>query len=60
MRLAIAVVALLFIGGMGFATMYVLLTEGPDLLTLIGLLVVAVLSLGVFGALTEPPQRRKR
>jgi hypothetical protein len=60
MRLAIAVVALVFIGGMAFATMYVLLTEGPDLLTLIGLLVVAVLSLGVFGALTEPPQRRKR
>jgi hypothetical protein len=60
MRLAITVVALLFIGGMAFATMYVLLTEGPDLLTLIGLLVVAVLSLGVFGALTEPPQRRKR
>ena len=60
MRLAIAVVALVFIGGMAFATMYVLLTEGPDLLTLIGLLVVAVLSFGVFGALTEPPQRRKR
>jgi hypothetical protein len=60
MRLAITVVALVFIGGMAFATMYVLLTEGPDLLTLIGLLVVAVLSLGVFGALTEPPQRRKR
>ena len=60
MRLAIALVAVVFIGGMAFATMYVLLTEGPDLLTLIGLLVVAVLSLGVFGALTEPPQRRKR
>ena len=60
MRLAIAVVALVFIGGMAFATMYVLLTEGPDVLTLVGLLVVAVLSLGVFGALTEPPQRRKR
>ena len=60
MRLAIALVAVVFIAGMAFATMYVLLTEGPDLLTLIGLLVVAVLSLGVFGALTEPPQRRKR
>ena len=60
MRIAITVVALVFIGGMAFATMYVLLTEGPDLLTLIGLLVVAVLSLGVFGALTEPPQRRRR
>ena len=31
------------------------------MLTLIGLLVVGVLSLGVFGALTEPsPKRRRR
>jgi hypothetical protein len=54
-------VALLFIFAMALATVYVLLTEGPDVLTLIGLVVVAVLSLGVFGALTEPsPKRRRR
>jgi hypothetical protein len=46
---------------MAFATVYVLIKEGPDVLTLIGLVVVAVLSLGVFGALTEPsPKRRRR
>jgi len=38
----------------------VLIEEGPDVLTLIGLLVVAVLSLGVFGALTEPSPKRRR
>jgi hypothetical protein len=60
MRIAVTVLVLVFICAMAFATVYVLLTEGPDLLTLIGLLVVAVLSLGVFGALTEPPTRRRR
>jgi quinol-cytochrome oxidoreductase complex cytochrome b subunit len=59
-RTVITGVALLFIFSMALATVYVLLTEGPDVLTLIGLLVVAVLSLGVFGALTEPTQKRRR
>jgi hypothetical protein len=36
-----------------FLTLYVLFTEGPDVLVLISLLVVAVLGAGVFGALTE-------
>ena len=53
-------VALLFIGAMVFATVYVLIKEGPDVLTLIGLVVVAVLSLGVFGALSEPSPKRRR
>ena len=60
-RTVVTGVALLFICAMAFATVYVLITEGPDVLTLIGLVVVAVLSLGVFGALTEPsPKRRRR
>ena len=52
--------ALLFIALMAFATVYVLIDKGPDVLTLIGLIVVAVLSLGVFGALTEPSPKRRR
>jgi hypothetical protein len=60
-RTVVTGVALLFICAMAFATVYVLITEGPDVLTLIGLVVVAVLSLGVFGALSEPsPKRRRR
>ena len=57
-RTVVTGVALLFICAMAFATVYVLITEGPDVLTLIGLVVVAVLSLGVFGALSEPSKRR--
>ena len=59
-KTVVMAVALLFIGAMAFATVYVLIDKGPDLLTLIGLLVVAVLSLGVFGALTEPSPKRRR
>jgi len=59
-RAVVTGVALLFICAMAFATVYVLLTEGPDVLTLIGLLVVGVLSLGVFGALSEPSKKRRR
>jgi hypothetical protein len=60
MRFAVTAVAMVFICTMLFATVFVLLDKGPDLLTLIGLLVVAVLSFGILGALTEPPQRRRR
>jgi quinol-cytochrome oxidoreductase complex cytochrome b subunit len=59
-RTMVTAVALLFIAAMAFGTVYVLIEEGPDVLTLTGLLVVAVLSLGVFGALTEPSPKRKR
>jgi hypothetical protein len=60
MRFAVSLVALVFICGMAFATVYVLIDKGPDVLTLIGLLVVALLALGVFGALSEPSQPRRR
>jgi hypothetical protein len=58
----VTAVALVFVCAMAFATVYVLIEEGPDVLTLIGLVVVAVLSLGVFGALSEPtsPKRRRK
>jgi hypothetical protein len=59
-KTVVTAVALLFIGAMAFATVYVLIEKGPDVLTLIGLVVVAVLSLGVFGALTEPSPKRRR
>ena len=58
-RTVVTAVALLFIAAMAFATVYVLIEEGPDVLTLVGLLVVLVLSFGVLGALTESPKRRR-
>ena len=59
-RTVVTAVALLFVCTMAFATVYVLIKEGPDVLTLIGLVVVAVLSLGVCGALSEPSPKRRR
>ena len=59
-KLVVTAVALLFIAAMAFATVYVLIEKGPDVLTLAGLLVVAVLSLGVFGAISEPSPKRRR
>ena len=57
MRAAVLGVALVFTCLLGFGTMYALLKQGPDLFTLLGLLVVAVLALGIFGALSQPPDR---
>jgi hypothetical protein len=57
-RLAVTVAAFAFVGALGFGTVYVLLTEGPDILTLASVIVVALLGFGIFGALTEPPNER--
>ncbi len=59
-RGAITAVALGFVCAMAFATVYVLLTQGPDVISLIGVVVVALLAFGIFGALSEPPDRRRR
>jgi hypothetical protein len=32
---------------------------GPDILTLLSLLVLAILGVGIFGALRQPPPRRR-
>jgi hypothetical protein len=32
---------------------------GPDILTLLSLLVLAILGFGIFGALRQPPPRRR-
>ena len=59
MRAAITVVALVFICGFGFMTIYVMLRSGPDLLTGISLIVLALMAFGILGALTEPPDKRR-
>jgi hypothetical protein len=58
--MAVTAVALVFICAMAFGTVYVLMTEGPDVLTGIGVLIVALLAFGVLGALSEQPGRRRR
>jgi len=58
-RSAITVVALLFICGFGFMTIYVMARSGPDLLTGLSLIVLALMAFGILGALTEPPDKRR-
>jgi hypothetical protein len=54
---AIGAIALLFVGALAFLTLYVLMRSGPDVLTVLSLLVLALLGFGIFGAL-QPPDRR--
>jgi hypothetical protein len=58
-RSAITVGALVFCCVLGFLTVYVMVTSGPDVLTVLSLIVLALLAFGVFGALTEPPDKRR-
>ncbi len=59
MRLAVTLTALVFTCAMAFATVYALLKEGPDIFTLFGVIVVGLFAFGIFGALSEPPNRRR-
>ena len=59
MRTAITAAALVFCCAFGFMTVYVMLTSGPDLFTVLGLIVLALLTFGILGALTEPPNKRR-
>jgi hypothetical protein len=52
-RSAILAVALVFTCAMAFATVYVLVEEGPDIFTLLGVLVTLIFAVGILGALTE-------
>ena len=59
MRTAITVGALVFVCGFGFLTVYVMLTSGPDVLTVFSFIVLALFAFGIIGALTEPPDKRR-
>ena len=59
MRSAVTIVALLFVCGFGCLTIYVMLRSGPDLLTGVSLIVLALMAFGILGALTEPPDKRR-
>ena len=55
MRQPILVVALAFIGLFMVLTFDVAVREGPDVLTIVSLLVLAMFAFGVIGALRHPP-----
>ena len=48
--------ALLLWMTLAFLTLFVLFTSGPGFLELVSLIVVALLGIGVFGALGQPPR----
>jgi hypothetical protein len=52
-RTVILAVALVFTCAMAFGTVYVLIDQGPDLLTLLGVLITLLFAVGILGALTE-------
>jgi hypothetical protein len=51
----IQILALVFWMVLAFLTLFVLFTNGPDFLVLLSLVVVALIGIGVFGALGEGP-----
>jgi hypothetical protein len=46
---------LAFIGLLAFLTISVLVREGPDILTVVSLLILALFGFGIVGALSEDP-----
>lgn len=58
MRTVVLGLALLFTALLGFLTLFVLFSSGPDVLVIISLLVLALFVLGILGALTHPPGDR--
>ena len=55
MRTVVLGLALAFTSLLGFLTLYVLFTNGPDVLVVISLLVLGMFVFGILGALTHPP-----
>lgn len=55
MRQVILAAALLMTGLLAFLTVSVVVKEGPDPLTLVSLVVIALFGFGIVGALREPP-----
>jgi hypothetical protein len=48
--------AFLLVAVLAGLTMYVAIRNGPDVLTVFSLMILAMLGLGIFGALKEPPR----
>jgi hypothetical protein len=55
-RTLILVLALGFIAILGFLTLFVLFSSGPDVLVIVSLVVLGLFAFGVIGALSTPPR----
>jgi hypothetical protein len=58
MRTAVLGAALAFTALLAFLTLFVLFNSGPDILVIVSLLVLALFAVGIFGALSRPPDNR--
>jgi len=50
--------ALAFIAVLGFLTLFVLFSSGPDVLVVLSLAILGLFAFGVIGALATPPEDR--
>jgi hypothetical protein len=51
-------VALAFIAVLGFLTLFVLFSSGPDVLVILSFVILGLFAFGVIGALATPPDDR--
>jgi hypothetical protein len=58
MRTVVLGTALAFIAVLGFLTLFVLFSRGPDVLVALSFVVLALFAFGIVGALTTPPDER--
>ena len=57
MRSLILAVALLFVAALLFLTVHAAIQGGPDILTVLSALVLALFGFGIVGALLHPPDQ---
>jgi hypothetical protein len=57
-RAVVLGVSLGFIAVLGFLTLFVLFSSGPDLLVVVSLAILGMFAFGVIGALATPPDDR--
>ena len=57
-RTVVLGIALAFIAVLGFLTLFVLFSSGPDVLVVISLALLGLFASGVIGALATPPDER--
>ena len=58
MRTVVLGTALAFIAVLGFLTLFVLFSRGPDVLVVLSFIVLGLFSFGIVGALATPPDDR--
>ena len=55
-RVAVLVLALMFIAGFGFLTFAAVVEEGFDVASLLSIFILILLAVGIVGALPNPPR----